>query len=238
MATPSLPVKSKFSWKRLAIISLFGGFGIATGLAALIGSVFWYNSRPKQWNTQAVQAHYRQSDSYVALEDWYQKKLASRAASKAPSEIVPKTTTSALWVALLGKTTVQVSYDLENSTDSDYTLPQPDSAGLIAMQKLKSNGSLVDGKGLKWSLAEPLNHLWTAEQKTILIPAHQTVRVVFAIDYDIDDDDAEATAVTDWTNNEVQKHFARHLLKDADAFVLLDENSRYRINLPLQDALR
>jgi hypothetical protein len=106
------------------------------------------------------------------------------------------------------------------------------------MQRLKSNASLVDGKGLDWSLAEPTHHLWMTEQKTVLIPAHQTARVVFVISYDINGDDAVATSITDWMKEATQKEFARHLLSGAEAFVLLDEGHRYLIDLPLQDAFR
>jgi hypothetical protein len=236
MATAPLPTRPVSTWKRIALISFFAGVGIALGFAVLFGSVIWYNARPKQWNAHAIRAHYRQSDCFITLEDWYQKELKKRGSKEAPEVYLQKAPSK--FVALLGKTTVQVSYDLENSTNYDYRLEPPETVGLVAMQKLKSNGSLVDGKGLKWSLAEPLNHLWTAEQKAILIPAHQTVRVVFAIDYEIDDDDSAATNITDWTKAETQKDFARHVLRDADDFVLLDENLRYRIDLPLQDVLR
>jgi hypothetical protein len=46
-------------WKRLAIISLFGGVGIAVTLAAILGVAVWYSSRPKPpkpWNTDAIVA--------------------------------------------------------------------------------------------------------------------------------------------------------------------------------------
>jgi hypothetical protein len=76
------------------------------------------------------------------------------------------------------------------------------------------------------------------EQKTVLIPAHQTARVVFVITYDIYGDDTVATSITDWTKEATQKEFARHLLSSAEAFVLLDELHRYRIDLPLQDAFK
>jgi hypothetical protein len=220
----------------MAIISFFGGLGLAFAIALIFGSVLWYNTRPRQWSAQAIRAHYRESDCFVTLEDWYQKELDKRGADHSQNRAI--TAPAGYWVLLLGKTTVQASYDLENSTSSDYTLQPPQSAGLVAMQKLKSNGSMVEGKGLKWSLAEPLHHLWTAEQKPILIPAHQTVRVVFAIDYDIDNDDPAATSITDWKSKSTQRDFARHVLKDAEAFVLLDEALHYRIELPLQDALR
>jgi len=103
------------------------------------------------------------------------------------------------------------------------------------MQRLKSNRSLIDGKGLKWSVAEPLNHLWVSDGKTILIPAHQTVRVSLSYGYDLDDDDPVAAGITDWKSEEVRKEFALHLLRDTDAFILLDDAHHYRIELPLHE---
>lgn len=230
----SPPIKAFSSWKRVAIISFFGGLGVAVVACALFAFVLWYSNRPKQWNAQAIRAHYRESGSYATLEDWYRKEL-----SKQNDHKVQRTPESPSgWVTLLGKITVQISYDLENSTAYDYTLQAPNSLGLVSMQRLKSNGSLVDGKGLDWSLVEPTHHLWMTEQKTVLIPAHQTARVVFAISYDINGDDAVATSITDWTKEATQKEFARHLLSGAEAFVLLDEGRRYRIDLPLQDAFK
>jgi hypothetical protein len=235
MANPDVQGIPKSKWKKVAIISFFLGIGLAFGAALVVGSALWYAARSKQWNLRALHAQYRQSDSYVTLEDWYQKELNKRQAGESPKRLA---TPQGEWISLLGKTTVQVSYDLENTTASDYTLQPPQSAGLTAMQELKPNGTLVEGKNLKWSLAEPLNHLWTADQKPILIPAHQIVRVVFSMEYEINDDDSSATSITDWNDKTVRRDFARHLLKDAEAFVLLDESSHYRIELPLQDALR
>lgn len=229
----SPPIKAFSTWKRIAIISFFGGLGVAVVAVALFVSVLWYSNRPKQWNAQAIRAHYRESQCYAALEDWYEKEL-----SKQNEHRVQRIPEPPSWISLLGKITVRISYDVENSTAYDYTLQAPNSAGLVSMQRLKSNGSLVDGKGLDWSLAEPAHHPWMTEQKTVLIPAHQTARVAFAISYDIDGDDAVATSITDWTKEATQREFARHLLSDAEAFVLLDEVHRYRIDLPLQDAFK
>ena len=238
MATTSPPIKAISTWKRIAIISFFGGLGVAVAVGVLFISILWYSSwyssRPKQWNTEAIQAHYRESGCFATLEDWYQKELNKQSEHKTqripgpPSELV----------SVLGKINLKVSYDLENSTAYDFTLYAPNSAGLVSMQRLKSNGSLVDGKRLDWSLAEPTHHLWMTEQKIILIPAHQTARVVFFISYDINGDDPVATSITNWTKEETTKEFARHLISDAAAFVLLDELHRYRIDLPLQDAFR
>jgi hypothetical protein len=47
------------TWKRLAVISLFGGAGFAVAVAGIVGAIAWYNSRPKQpraWNTSAIVA--------------------------------------------------------------------------------------------------------------------------------------------------------------------------------------
>ena len=236
MTSPSFTVKPTPPWKRIAIISFFAGLGIALGVIALLGMALWYTSRPKPWDARAIRAEYKQSYCYVTFEEWYQKEL-KRTNGHGEKFVVGQTTPTG-WVALLGKVTVQFSYDLKNTTNSDYTLQLPDSSGLVPMQRLKSNGTLVDGKGLKWSLSEPFGHLWTAEQRPILIPAHQTVRVVFSIDYDINGDDAAATSVTDWSQKDTQRSYARHLLKDADQFVLMDDARRYQIELPLQDALR
>jgi hypothetical protein len=229
MATPSITSKP---WKRIALVSLFGGVGITLSLAALLGLFFWYNSRPRPWNAQAIRAHYNRASCFVVLEDWYKTELKNGSAHRADSV---KTDPPTGWTILLGKITVQFSYDLENSTNSDYTLDTPESLSLIPMQRLKLNRSLIDGKGLRWSVAEPLNHLWVSDGKTILIPAHQTVRISFSHEYDLDDDDSMAANVTDWSSEEVRKDVARHLLKDTDAFILLDEAHHYRIELPLQE---
>ena len=69
MATPALPGKPVSAWKRLAIVSFFGGAGFAVTLAIILGSFAWYNSRPKPpqpWNTTAVVATY---DSMSTIGD-------------------------------------------------------------------------------------------------------------------------------------------------------------------------
>lgn len=56
MATPSLPIKPS-PWKRVAIVSFFGGVGFVFALALIVGSFVWYNSRPMQpkpWNKAAI----------------------------------------------------------------------------------------------------------------------------------------------------------------------------------------
>jgi len=59
METSSLPTKQVSSWKRVAIVCFFSGFGIATAAAVILGSVILYKSRPippKPWNASALVA--------------------------------------------------------------------------------------------------------------------------------------------------------------------------------------
>jgi hypothetical protein len=66
MTSSALSDGSASSWKRLAIRSLFGGMGLAVGLAAILGSYWWYASRPKPpkpWNAAAILATYDSVDT-------------------------------------------------------------------------------------------------------------------------------------------------------------------------------
>jgi hypothetical protein len=59
MDAPVPPPKPPFAWKRLAIISLFGGAGFALMSGLILWGVVWYSSRPtppKPWNTTAIVA--------------------------------------------------------------------------------------------------------------------------------------------------------------------------------------
>lgn len=236
VTTPSQPLKPITLWKKVAIVSFFAGLGFAFALGLIFSGTLWYSTRSKAWNANGITAHYGQSSCYVTLQDWYRKELKKRGTDQSQNVQTPEPPPG--FIPFFGKLTVVVSYDLENHTNSDYTLEPPQTSGLVPMKRLKSNGSLFDGKGLKWSIAESLNQVWTSEGKAILIPAHQTVRVVFTMDYDILGDDPAASSVADWSNKGVEKEFARHLLKDTDDFVLLDEIHRYRIDLPLQEAFK
>lgn len=59
MTTPTPSPGHPSLWKRLAIISFFGGLGITVTLAAILGVVVSYSSRlkpPQPWNTNAIVA--------------------------------------------------------------------------------------------------------------------------------------------------------------------------------------
>jgi hypothetical protein len=60
---------------------------------------------------------------YAALEDWYKRELSKQNDHKV--QRIPEPPSG--FVSLLGKITVQISYDLENSTAYDYTLQGPNS---------------------------------------------------------------------------------------------------------------
>lgn len=60
VASPTVGPRPSTNWKRLALISLFGGFGFAMGLVAVLGAIVWYNGRPKPpkpWSTSAIVAN-------------------------------------------------------------------------------------------------------------------------------------------------------------------------------------
>ena len=145
-----------------------------------------------------------------------------------------------LWVEVIGSFHARLFYDLENTTAFDYTLDPPDSASVVPMERLKENGSLVDGNGLKWALAAPSSRIIRAaeENKPIVIPAHETVRIEFDAVYDIFDDVDVKRDVkkAKWENEEELKKFLNSTLLDVQSFVLLDESQRYKIELSLRDA--
>jgi hypothetical protein len=61
MVTPTSPARPVSAWKRLAIVSFFGGSGLAFAAAFILGSFVWYKSRPKPpapWNRKAITATY------------------------------------------------------------------------------------------------------------------------------------------------------------------------------------
>lgn len=201
-------------WKRLLFIGVGWGLGTAVGLAILVGGFHWYKSRPKSpkpWNSKAIEAQY--VDTWF-LENEKERKLAA-----------------------------VFTFDLRNNTEVDYTLEEKPSARIVVMQKLKSSDTLVSGMGLYWLLengsgTKPDEFIPVATP--ILIPSGQAVRVGFWSGYDVVDIAAalgkdEKMQLSDQNQ---QKRIFKNSLKDTDSYVLLDKVNRYRIELPLQDALR
>ena len=63
MSSPDTPIvltpRTMTSWKKIALISFFGGAGFAVSLALVVGTIVWYSSRPKPpkpWNPNAIVA--------------------------------------------------------------------------------------------------------------------------------------------------------------------------------------
>ncbi len=46
------------SWKRVALISASAGAGAAVVGFVILGVILWLSARPKDWNTDAVKAHF------------------------------------------------------------------------------------------------------------------------------------------------------------------------------------
>lgn len=59
----SKPIRT---WKRIALISVFGGAGFAVVISAIVGLAIWYMSRtkpPKPWNANAIKATFDYVDT-------------------------------------------------------------------------------------------------------------------------------------------------------------------------------
>jgi hypothetical protein len=238
MATPSLPNNKIAPWKRGAFISFFGGLGIALALGLIFGVAYWFNTRPKPWKNEAIKAHLVHTTWYPSFNDSYLKEPSKhRSGELAENDSQQPLKLPKRFVRFLGTMWVQVLFDLENTTAYDYTLQAPTDYGLVRMQKLKSSNGLVTGNLIIWSAEQGGNFSAIGGDNSILIPARQTVRVRFSNQYSISEDD-DPNRRRDWGNNEVQKQFVREMLRDIDSFVILDETSRYRIELPLQDAVK
>jgi hypothetical protein len=44
--------------------------------------------------------------------------------------------------------------------------------------------------------------------------------------------------MSDWDNDAAQRKYLKTMLEDVQSFVLLDERERYRIEVPVQDAVK
>jgi len=108
--------------------------------------------------------------------------------------------------------TLTLSYDLENLTDADYHLAQ--GPGLVIARELVSGGGL--------SQEEPIQLSYPA-----FLPARQTVRIAIEVTrpfaWPQEDDPAYVTRLRD---------FVKERLANTAEFVMFDEATRCRIDLP------
>jgi len=205
-------------WKRPLLIGVGWGLGTAVGLALLVGGFLWYQSRPKPpnpWNTKAIEAHYSNTQFFEG-----EKGSTLRAG---------------------------FVFDLRNNTAADYTLEAHPSNTTVVMQKIRSSNTLVSGIGLTWSPEHGPGTQQLDEQgipskipkgafigAPIFIPSGQAVRIYFWSAYDVPD----MVAAQLMNETIYPKTVLQSALKDTESFVLLDTVNRYRIELPLQDALK
>jgi hypothetical protein len=204
-------------WKRPLFVGIGWGLGTAVGLVILVGGFLWYESRPKPpkpWNTRAIEAHYSNTQFFAEKGSTLQAGFV---------------------------------FDLRNNTAADYTLEAHPSDTTVVMQKMKSSDTLVSGMGLTWSPEHGPGTQQLDEQgipskipkgafidAPIFIPSGQSVRIYFWSAYDVPD------IVAAFPKNETihPKTVLQSALKDTESFVLLDTVNRYRIELPLQDAVK
>lgn len=222
VAPPRRPKPVGWRWKKLTVVACLAVAGIAFAVALLAG-VYWYSQTPKgpgAWNDKAIQALYVGTKF---LEEGKENTLRA-----------------------------ELIFDLWNTTRYDYTLEAKPSETMIVMQKVRAEPSLVDGLGLTWTVehgpgtgqlhADGIPGLSREAYLVgpVFIPAGEAVRVDFWSEYDIFDITAalgrdEKIQLSDPVQ---QKKILGHALADTDSFVLLDKKNHYRIELPLQDAVK
>lgn len=208
----AIPTKAAW-WKRLIVTGLSVGAGLGLVLA-IVGFVVWRNSRPASlmpWNKSAIRASMVSFD-VLAL---YPVRGAEHTNPFPQAD-------------------VSLEFDIQNTTNTDYMLAPPRRT-VIAMQKLRSSGTLIDGSGLVWRALKGTEEIGTSEtyvEKPILLPPGQPVRVVFILSYQFFDASAPNNKIP--TEGQLD-HFGREQSKDIGGFVLLDQVNHYQIELPIDE---
>jgi hypothetical protein len=202
----------------------------ADGLA--LTSMVWLAAavpHQQRWNSKAITATLVTIEHEAELEGWYLDELEARSSSTRPCHPLPppidgSTRIGSMWVGL--------TYDLQNTSNTDYVLATPQSADIVTMEELRGKHALVLTQALVWGPKRPLID-WVGSAR-ILIPAHETVRVVFETDHEIFDADFPCFVQTEWTSSN-QRKFVEQVLSRVKKFVLFDKVHRYRIALPVPD---
>src|SRR5208282_2680430 len=159
----------------------------------LTGFFIWRSSRPVSllpWNKSAIKATMVRFD----VLGFY------------PDPVAQNTSP-------LPEADVSYEFDIQNTTGADYTLDPPRKS-VIAMQKLKSSGALIDGSGLVWRPLKGTEDIAGPESyadRPILLPPGQAVRVVFILSYQFYD--ASATKKQSPTEGQLDQ-FGRDQSKD------------------------
>jgi hypothetical protein len=208
----AMPVNAS-PWKRfiVAAFSVGVGFGL---ILVIVGYFVWRGSRPASllpWNKSAIKASMVNFDVLGFYPD-----------------------PGAEHTGPFPEADVSYEFDVQNTTNTDYVLAPPRKS-VIAMQKLKSSGALIDGSGLVWRTLKGTEDVGGSEayiDKPILLPPGQAVRVVFMLSYQFFD----TSAANNKTPTEGQlNQFGRDQSKDIGGFVLLDQVNHYQIELPIDE---
>lgn len=204
-----IPVEAA-RWKRFVVLGFSIGVGFGLVLV-IVGFFVWRGSRPSvlPWNKSAI----KPSMVNFGVLDFYP---------------VPE----AKHTNPLPEVEVSYEFDLQNTTNIDYMLA-PTRKTVVAMQKLKSSGALINGSGLVWRTLKGTENISGSEDyidSPILLPPGQRVRVIFILSYQYFD----ASAPNNKTPSEGQlDQFGRDQSKDIGGFVLLDQENHYQIELPI-----
>jgi hypothetical protein len=145
------------TWKRLFVIILSAGAGIALVLAILAGGLLWFKSRPKAWNSNAVTAKFASLELSNKPVDnvffFFNYDLQNntdvdyRFSGRAADE--PK-----------GWTPVEV-------------VPTASAVSVSVLKKLKSSGSLAQDNDINWD--------------SVFLPARKKARFQIRVSYPYDD---------------------------------------------------
>lgn len=171
------------NWRRYLLIGAGCGISVVLMIAAIALLYSWDASRPKQWDKTSIVLS---GPVYFSQSDWL--------------VVYPPEP----------RNTVDIVFDLQNNTGTDYTLQK----SVSVMGRIASTNALVDASdGLSTS-------------QDYFIPAHDKVRVTF-----------EATAAcpndtTDWRTCIAEN------IKNAEALVLFDSANHIEITIRLQDNTR
>jgi hypothetical protein len=214
-STPVAPqTKAVAWWKRWLVFGAGAGAGFAFALAAIVGIVLWYESRPKPpkpWNTAAISASFSHISTQSEITG--QHTSADNPYADLGAVAVPPNVTLPKGFKL--DDSLVFFYTLENGTDFDYRLPN--AAGIAITARLKRERSLS-----RFLNAVTVDY-------PVFIPAHQ--RVLLAVhlpDYVYPERLPPPGA-------ERRAKLAAYVAKEMpnlDGFVLFDEANRYQINFP------
>jgi hypothetical protein len=115
-------------WKRLVIISVAGGVGVALTFALIVGGLIWFQSLPKPpkaWNERAIRASY--VDTIVEQTD-------------------------------RGNAALVFYYDIQNDTDFDYRLDDSSSIVIMQELGTESSLSAEKHIKLEYPVFVPAKH--------------------------------------------------------------------------------